>query len=141
MQTVLRLVAVVLMLSAPVAGAADPAADAVAAAERAATTWLALVDAGRYAESWEAASSVFRKGVTKADWEKAARAAREPLGALKSRTTKSATFTRTLPGAPDGEYVVIQTDARFEHKAAAVETVTPMREKDGAWRVSGYYVR
>ena len=67
--------------------------------------------------------------------------ARAPLGALKSRVFKTATFTRSLPGAPDGEYVVIQFDTRFENKAAAVETVTPMRQKDGSWKVSGYYIR
>ena len=32
-------------------------------------------------------------------------------------------------------------DAQFENKAAAVETVTPMREKDGSWRVSGYFIK
>jgi hypothetical protein len=52
-----------------------------------------------------------------------------------------AQFTRTLPGAPDGDYVVIQYRTRFEHKAAAVETVPPMRDADGQWRVSGYFIR
>jgi len=45
------------------------------------------------------------------------------------------------PGAPDGEYVVLQYHASCEHKAAAVETVTATREPDGAWRVVGYFVR
>jgi len=42
---------------------------------------------------------------------------------------------------PDGEYVVIQYDSSFEHKQSAVETVTPMLDKDGKWRVSGYYIK
>jgi hypothetical protein len=46
-----------------------------------------------------------------------------------------------LPGAPDGEYVVIQFEASFEKKKAAVETVTPMVDEDGEWRVSGYYLK
>ena len=50
-------------------------------------------------------------------------------------------FCRTVPGAPDGEYVVIQFETSFENKKSAVETVTPMRDKDGRWRVSGYYVK
>ena len=29
----------------------------------------------------------------------------------------------------------------FEHKKAAVETVTPMLDKDGHWRVSGYFIK
>jgi hypothetical protein len=45
-----------------------------------------------------------------------------------------------LPGAPEGEYVVIQYETQFEHKAGAIETVTPLREKDGSWRVSGYFI-
>jgi hypothetical protein len=54
---------------------------------------------------------------------------------------KSRTYSTTLPGAPDGEYVVIQYQTSFANKKASVETVTPMREKDGRWRVSGYFIR
>lgn len=115
--------------------------DEVAKAQRAATAWLALTDGGKYPESWDSAASLFKAAITKPDWEKALKSARSPLGALKSRKLKSATFARSLPGAPDGEYVVIQFDAQFENKAAAIETVTPMREKDGSWRVSGYYIK
>ena len=113
----------------------------VAKAQRAAAAWLALADGGKYAESWDAAAALFKAAMAKPDWERALKAARSPLGALKSRTLKSATFARTLPGAPDGEYVVVQFDTQFTNKAAAVETITPMREKDGSWRVSGYYIR
>ncbi len=44
-------------------------------------------------------------------------------------------------GAPDGEYVVIQFETSFEHKRSAIETVTPMMDRDGKWRVSGYYIK
>ena len=50
-------------------------------------------------------------------------------------------YKTSVPGAPDGEYVVIQFQTIFEHKASAIETVTPSKEKDGAWRVSGYYIK
>jgi hypothetical protein len=42
---------------------------------------------------------------------------------------------------PDGEYVVFQFNTSFEQKAAAVETVTAMREKDGTWHVAGYFIK
>ena len=122
------------------AGYADEK-DEVGKAQRAATAWLALTDGGKYAESWDSAAALFKAAITKPVWEKALKSARSPLGALKSRKLKSATFARSLPGAPDGEYVVIQFDAQFESKAAAIETITPMREKDGSWRVSGYYIK
>jgi hypothetical protein len=96
--------------------------DEVLKARRAATTWLALTDAGKYAESWDSAAALFKAAITKPDWEKTVKSARSPLGALKSRKLKSATFARSLPGAPAGEYVVIQFSAQFENNVAGIET-------------------
>jgi hypothetical protein len=58
-----------------------------------------------------------------------------------SRKVRSREYAEKLPGAPDGKYVVIQFDTAFANKASAVETVTPMLDADGVWRVSGYFVR
>jgi hypothetical protein len=110
-------------------------------AQQSADAWLALVDSGRYAESWQEASELFKAHVTKAQWQDALRATRDPLGKILSRKLKSATYKTAMPGAPDGEYVVIQYESSFEHKQSAVETVTPMLDKDGKWRVSGYYIK
>jgi hypothetical protein len=115
--------------------------EAIGKAQGAAASWLALADSAKYGQSWDEAASLFKAAVPRADWERAVKGARAPLGAVRSRKIRSANFSRTLPGAPDGEYVVIQFDTQFEHKAAAVETVTPMREKDGSWRVSGYFIK
>src|SRR5262245_53629231 len=104
-------------------------------AERAALDWLALVDGGETTVSWERAASLFRRAVTAPQWEQAITAAREPLGAVVSRSLQSARPATELPGAPDGEYVVIEFSTAFEHKRAAIETVTPMRDTDGQWRV------
>jgi hypothetical protein len=112
-----------------------------AEAEAAALAWLTLVDAGSYAQSWSSASSVFRERVPQPQWESSVAGARTPLGALKSRKVASATAATSLPGAPDGHYVVIRYDSSFEHKANATETVTPMLDTDGKWRVSGYYIK
>ena len=113
----------------------------LAPAVREAESWLAIVDAGRYGDSWEASAAFAREAVPKLRWETSVQAAREPLGAVVSRKVRAMTYTRVLPGAPDGEYVVIHFDTRFEKRPLSVETVTPMREKDGNWRVSGYYIR
>jgi hypothetical protein len=79
--------------------------------------------------------------VTKQKWTDQLSAVRGPLGKLVSREVKSTEYTTTMPGAPDGEYVVIQYTTSFENKRRAVETVTPMKEKDGSWKVSGYFIR
>jgi hypothetical protein len=110
-------------------------------AQHSAEAWLALIDSGKYADSWQEASQLFKAHVTKEQWQSALQATRYPLGKKLSHKLKSATYTKTLPGAPDGEYVVIQYDSSFEHKQSAVETVSPMLDKDGKWRVSGYYIK
>ena len=110
---------------------------AMAAAE----VWLALLDAGRVRDAWTAASQSFREAVTPEQWSEAVRMARGPLGAAGARKLVAANYTRSLPGAPAGEYVVIQYQVSFANQPLAIETVTPMKDRDGAWRVSGYYVR
>jgi len=117
------------------------AQDKTQAAEAAAEAWLKFVDSGDYSQSWLDASSLFKAAVTEKDWYRQITAARGPLGALLSRKLKSAQYKTELPGAPDGQYVVIQYNTSFANKKAAVETVTPMLDKDGRWRVSGYYIR
>ncbi len=128
-----------LLLSVAAVSAEDSGKEnaAVASAEK----WLALVDGGKYKESWKEASEYFRNTVKEEQWEQSLEAVRKPLGKLISRKVKSKTYETSLPGAPDGEYVVIQFETSFENKESAVETVTPMLEKDGDWRVSGYYIK
>jgi len=122
-----------------VAIAADD--EAVAAAKTAANSWLAQTDSEDFAGSWTSASSLFRAAVTEAEWEKALSAVRGPIGRLISRELGSADFYTTLPGAPDGEYVVMQFNSSFAQKATAIETVTVMLDSDGSWCVSGYYIK
>ncbi len=111
------------------------------AAQAASDSWLKVVDEARYEASWEEAAALFKQAVTKDQWKAAVAGARGPLGKLVSRKVKSREYREQLPGAPDGKYVVIQYDAVFENRASAVETVTPMVDPDGGWRVSGYFIR
>ena len=110
---------------------------AVASAEK----WLAAVDKGKYTDSWQEAAAFFKNAVTKEQWKQSMLSFRKPLGRLVSRKVQSTLYKTTLPGAPDGKYVVITFETVFENKASAIETVTPMFDKDGTWRVSGYYIK
>jgi Protein of unknown function (DUF4019) len=114
---------------------------ATKAAQTATEAWLTLIDNQSYAASWTAAASGFRTRITQEQWETAVQGARAPFGPMKSRILKSATARTTLPGAPDGEYVVFQFNTSYEHKAAALETVTAVRDTDGLWRVGGYVIK
>ena len=132
---------VVGMVIALQAGAAEPASEAVTKGQAAVDSWLARADAGKYGETWDAAGAVLQSSVTRAGWEKAMDQARKPLGAVKSRKLKSATFSTSIPQAPPGEYVIVQYDTVYDALQSAVETTTAMHEKDGSWKVAGYFIR
>ena len=132
------LVSMILLLSTVSAIGDSPEKEAAAAI--AAEKWLGIMDGEKYAESWKEASDLFRNLIKQEQWEQSARAARKTLGRVLSRQIATKTYATSLPGAPDEEYVIIQFESSFENKKLAVETVTPMLEKDGKWRVSGYYI-
>lgn len=115
--------------------------EAEKAAESSARAWLGLVDDGKYTESWETAAGYFKNAVGKEEWGKQLSAVRKPLGKMMSREIRSKKYRTSLPGAPDGEYVIIQYKTSFKNKKHAIETVTPMQDEDGEWRVSGYYIK
>jgi hypothetical protein len=66
---------------------------------------------------------------------------RQPLGTLRQREAKAAEYKTSLPGAPDGKYVLLQYQSAFENKASAIESVTVVMDSDGAWKVAGYFIK
>jgi len=102
--------------------------------------WLKLVDEGAYTQSWAEACQYFKGMVKQDQWEQAMKGARQPLGKMISRNLKSAEYKTSLPGAPDGEFVVIIFETSFENKKSAIETVTAMLEKNGMWKAAGYFI-
>jgi len=112
-----------------------------ALAQKSAESWLTLVDGGSYGDSWDQASAMFKSQVTKEKWIGALQQVRQPLGKMQSRKLANAQYTESLPNAPAGKYVVIQDQTAFENIPSATETILPMLDKDGQWRVSGYFVK
>ncbi|MET0372867.1 MAG: DUF4019 domain-containing protein [Rhizorhabdus sp.] len=135
-----------LVLAAALAAAAPPAGNAVpvpsaadAAGSSAAERWVVLVDQERWDESWRAAGALFRSRTPQAGWVAAIAPVRRPLGAVAARTIKGATTAGSLPGAPDGEYQLVQFATSFANKRDAIETVVLARELTG-WTVAGYFI-
>jgi hypothetical protein len=120
---------------------ATAAPEPTTAAQAASKEWLKKLDAADYTGTWETAATMFKSAVSAQAWQQASQSVRSPLGAVRSRNDRSATYTNTLPGAPDGEYVVVQFDTTFENKARAIETVTAALDRDGSWRVAGYFIK
>jgi hypothetical protein len=130
--------------SKPVTGMPPAPVDSHAEDEHAAharaDAWLALIDQKQFEQSWDAAATLFQSSVKKDNWGNAVRAAREPLGAVSSRKFNATEYKTSLPGAPDGKYVVVYYDTSFARKQSASEIVTLM-SSDGDWKVAGYFVR
>jgi len=140
MRTLLATLLLFLMLLPGTAFAQEATAQEKQAIE-AATSWLALVDGDHYPESWQNASTFFRGAITEKDWATALTGLRKPLGPVESRTEQTAKSATSLPGVPDGHYVVMTFATAFAKKKTATETVTCMQESDGKWRVAGYFIR
>jgi len=136
-RTLIFLIVVMISFQPGSTAAEGPEAAAVASAKQ----WLSLVDSGHYSQSWKEAAAYFRGAVTQEQWKQMLEGVRSPMGRLISRKVKQTVFTKELPGAPDGEYVVILFETSFENKRSAIETVTPMKDPDSRWRVSGYYIK
>ncbi|ABV35665.1 conserved hypothetical protein [Shewanella sediminis HAW-EB3] len=106
----------------------------------AAKEWLNIVDAGNYIESWKKADSFFKSQLTESKWDAALKGVRAPLGKVISRSELSSKAHSSLPGAPDGEYLVIQYQTEFSNKKTSIETLT-LSKSSGQWLPVGYFIK
>ena len=135
-----RAIALAWWLSLAISGTALASDASEAAAVQAGEAWLKLIDAGRYGDSWDESSTMFRNAVSRSAWEKQGAAVREPLGKVLDRKLATKKLMHELPGVPDGTYLVLTFDTRFERKEHGRETVTMMLEGD-RFRGAGYFIR
>lgn len=130
-------VAIAIVLLADISWTAN--AEKEKAAVTIAEKWLALIDTGKYSESWREANEYFRNSVKKDQWEKIVRSVRTSTGKVISRKLKTKIYKTALPGEPQGQYIVIQYTTSFQNNKSATEEVS-MFDKNGRWRVSGYHL-
>ncbi len=114
--------------------------DAEAAATLASQAWLKIIDAEDYAKSYLETGKIFQSAVTNEKWISSITPIRKQMGKLIARENFSTTYTTTVPGAPDGEYVILQFKTSFANKKEATETVSVVKE-NGSWKVVGYFIK
>jgi len=131
-------VTAVILLGVGGAGAQE---EATSAARAGAKEWLALLDENEYDKAWQAAGTLLQAAVTREEWSAKMSVTLGPLGRADTRAARSSEYSTTMPGAPDGDWVVVKFDTTFEKKQKALETVIMRKESDGTWRVSGYFIR
>jgi Protein of unknown function (DUF4019) len=105
----------------------------------AALEWLALVDAGNYAEAYAMEPARLRAATTEEQFIRSMEGRRVPFGRVLSRSFIGAAFTRKLSGSPDGRYESILFRTSFENKKLAAERVI-LSHESGHWRVVDYRV-
>ena len=140
----MRILSLVLMIGLLVCfatGQSRAGSEAEKTAVSAAQAWLALIDSGNYSLSWKEASAYFRGAVTEKSWGASMEGFRQPLGKLISRKIVKTQEAASLPGAPDGRYVVMSFETSFQKKRFATETVTLMLDNDQKWRAAGYFIK
>jgi DNA-binding CsgD family transcriptional regulator len=112
-----------------------PASVAESPATEAARAWLALVDAGKWQESFAGTTKQFQTDNTYEMWRSASVGGRVPLGRVLSRRLLS---EEDIPVPPNGNQLVrFKTD--FAAKPGATERLTLVRE-GGSWRIVGYII-
>jgi hypothetical protein len=119
---------------------ADPHAAEEQAAQRQALGFLAYLDHARFADSYAYTGMLIRAQVDRESFSAQIEKARAGTGAMQSRELMDANYATTVPGAPDGQYVVLHYHTSFANRQDAVETLTLAFAK-GYWRVSGYYIK
>jgi hypothetical protein len=127
-----------LTFAAP-AAAQEATADAPPAAFHAAAAWLALVDSGRYDESWDGLGAPARQSVAREQWASILGRSRAQYAGAPVRVLAAAQQRDEIPGAPAGPYVILQYHSAFGTDRAATETVS-LRLEDGAWLPVGYFL-
>jgi len=133
---------------APAAAAAAEPDDAsaavagmIAAAGAEADHWLDLIDHGKFDESWMATAVVLQETITQKEWSADLAARRPKLGRTIMRERKSATYSKTLRGAPTGDYVTVTYLTKFEKTQLVEETLAVAKDAIGQWHVAGYDIQ
>ena len=102
--------------------------------------WLKLVDDEKYSASWKTAAQIFKDAVKPEQWVETISGVRSAMGPVLNRRLFHDRFTTTLPGMPDGEYIIIRFVTEFKNKQSAVETVSLMKDEQ-TWKVAGYFIK
>jgi DNA-binding CsgD family transcriptional regulator len=120
---------------APAVSAAATAEADAAAAARAAEAFLTLIDESRWAESYAATGTQFRKLNSLERWTEVSETVRPPLGTVLTRNLVTNEF---VPAPPEG-YQLVKFASSYADGTNQVESVSLERE-DGAWRVVGIVI-
>ena len=109
--------------------------------EIAATTWLELLDQGRFADAWRESAPQLRDGTTERAWTEATHEVRANFDAVVSRTYVSKDYHRQLEGEPDANYFTLRSQTTLANGTTRLEIVTLTAGADGQYRAAAYGIK
>jgi len=98
--------------------------------------WLKIIDADNYDKGWMYASEYLKNAVPKDSFKQTLQGVRSPLGSMKNRVLAASEYTTSLPGSPDGEYVVMKYKTEFAKKSEPALRPVISKKEDGQWKVA-----
>ncbi len=108
---------------------------------KAAENWLVLLDSLKFVEAFKNAAKPVQEEATEKEWKFAFDEMNKLTGRAFLRKVFQKQYFSSLPGFPDGEYVVIVFHTTFVKREETLETVILTKEEDGKWRVLNYHIK
>jgi hypothetical protein len=107
----------------------------------AAEEFVALIDLGLFSESWDEGDHLLQIRTSRPDWISNLTLNHSLFGWVIERRPKLTSYRGSLPGLPDGDYVIVVFESFFEKKRSAIETVIMVLDEEGEWRSTGYTLK
>ena len=148
LRRILAAAAALLLMTLAVGGQAQSMSPEQREALNAAERWLVPVDTQRYTDAWAMAAESFKANVARQQFRDGIRNIRKDYGRVVARKSEKIGFVGQPPNpdnlsasAKEGMQIAIMFDTTFAGNKRASEEVSMVLEKDGLWRVAGYYIR
>ena len=111
-------------------------AEAVTAAER----FARMIDSGNSSTAYSQASTLLRLAQNEQEFVTDIERAHLLLGPVQQRQLTALRSIGIYPRFPDGDYLIVQFEARTRHKNKAAEVIL-LRHEDSVWQVADYSIR
>jgi len=128
-----KLLMVLTLISLPAWAAPTGEQQALASA----TSFLKLVDTRQYSKAYLSFSKLTQKAATPDAFVNNMKSVQDQIGDPTSRKVLAKNFVHEVPGAPRGDYWIIDYDTNFSKKGPSVERVTAVLEGK-SWKIGGY---
>lgn len=133
----IALIGIYILLSAAIGHSSDLlSADAVTAAER----FARMIDSGNSSAAYSQASPLLRLAQSEQEFAADIERTHLLLGPVQQRQLTALRSIGIYPRLPDGDYLIVQFEARTLHKNKAAEVII-LRREDSAWLVADYSIR